>query len=126
MTAAECLFQTELAINTHTVISDVRQDVANTRAVVTDVRNDVKATHDIVSNATTTSKTHTPQYLPLTPSFEHSSGVSDTHTIVSIFSKRCKHPVYCHRHPSQPCEEAGRGADGKNQPVSVRVLVCTE
>jgi hypothetical protein len=56
--------QTELAINTHvavvdirhdvattqTIVSDVHRDVVNTHATVSDVQRDVVATHTVVSN----------------------------------------------------------------------------
>ena len=41
--------QTELAINTHVIVSDIRHDVTNTQAVVSAVRHDVSNTHTIVS-----------------------------------------------------------------------------
>ena len=57
-------FQTELAmnthivvsgihhnvVNTHTIISDVHHDVVNTHAIVSELRYDVKDTHTMVSN----------------------------------------------------------------------------
>ncbi|KAF9642984.1 hypothetical protein BDM02DRAFT_3132728 [Thelephora ganbajun] len=57
------VFNTELAINTHVIVSDVHQDVTNTRAVISDVHQGVVNTHAIVSE------------------LQHS--VTNTHTIVS-------------------------------------------
>jgi methyl-accepting chemotaxis protein len=42
-------FQTELAINTHVAVADVRHDVANTHNMVSDVHHSVASTHDTVS-----------------------------------------------------------------------------
>jgi hypothetical protein len=42
-------FQTELAINTHAAVSDVRQDVSNTHNIASDVLVGVANTHAIVS-----------------------------------------------------------------------------
>ena len=43
-------FQTELAINTHVTVSDIRHDVANTHNIVSDVHQNVASTHNIVSD----------------------------------------------------------------------------
>ena len=56
-------FQTELAINTNVVVSDIYHDVVNTQTVVSDVRQGIVNTHVIVSE------------------LQHS--VTSTHTIVS-------------------------------------------
>lgn len=56
-------FQTELSMNTHTVVSDIRRDVAVTRATTTDAHATITDTH------TTVTGTH--------------ATVMDTHTIVS-------------------------------------------
>jgi hypothetical protein len=42
--------QTELAINTHVVVLDVRHDVATTQTIVSDVHRDVVSTHATVSD----------------------------------------------------------------------------
>lgn len=42
--------QTELAINTHVTVSDIRHNVVNTHTIVSDIRNDVVNTHTIVSD----------------------------------------------------------------------------
>jgi hypothetical protein len=42
-------FQTEIAINTHAAVSDVRQDISNTRNIASDVLVGVANTHAIVS-----------------------------------------------------------------------------
>jgi len=43
-------FQTELAINTNVVVSDVHHDVLTTQTIVSDVRHDITTTHTVVSN----------------------------------------------------------------------------
>ena len=47
--SAERRFQTELAITTHVVTSDIHHEVVNTQTIVSDVRQDVTNTHVIVS-----------------------------------------------------------------------------
>ena len=62
--------QTELLMNTHVIVSDIRQDVVSTHAIVSNVHQGVVNTHSVVSelrrDVATTSTT-----------------VTDTHTIVS-------------------------------------------
>ena len=55
--------QTELSINTHVIVSDIRRDVVNTHTLVSDVRQGVADTRSVVS--------------------ELHHNVTDTHTIVS-------------------------------------------
>src|SRR5882757_5929665 len=43
-------FQTELAINTNLVVTNVHKDVVDIHTAVTDVRHDVRDTHAVVSN----------------------------------------------------------------------------
>ena len=43
-------FQTELAINTHVAVSEVRQEVTDTHNIVSDVQQNVTGTHNIVSD----------------------------------------------------------------------------
>jgi len=109
-------FQTELAINTHVVVSDIRRDFANTHTVVSDihrgvlnvqtiasdVRHGVTNTHavvsnignDVVSTRTIVSEVH--------------QGVVNTHTIVSDIHRTIV--------------EGQEGIDGKNRLVGV---TCT-
>jgi hypothetical protein len=42
--------QTELAINTHVTVSDIRHDVAATHTIVSGVQHEVGTTHSIISN----------------------------------------------------------------------------
>ena len=42
--------QTELAINTHVTVSDIRHDVATTHTIVSNVQNGVTSTHTMVSD----------------------------------------------------------------------------
>jgi len=99
-------FQTELAINTHVVVTDIRQDVASTRTVVTDVRKDVVDTRTIVTDVRHDVKdTH-----DIVSSVHHDvkdtrDVVSTTHTIVTDI----------HRNLLKSQEEGG----GKDQSVSV-------
>ena len=69
--------QTELSVNTHVVVSDIRQDVVNTQAIVSNVQDGVVNTHSLVSelhhNVATTHATVTGTH----------TTVTDTHTIVS-------------------------------------------
>ena len=55
--------QTELSMNTHVVVSDIRRDVVTTHTMVSNVHQDVTNTHSVVS--------------------ELCHNVADTHTIVS-------------------------------------------
>jgi methyl-accepting chemotaxis protein len=77
-------FQTELAINTHIVVADVRRDVANTHNIVSDVQHNVANTHDTVSvTHNIVSGTHnivsgTHNIVSGTHSI-----ISDTHSVVS-------------------------------------------
>ena len=95
-------FQTELAINTNMVVSDVRHDVLTTRTVVSDVHHDITNIHTVVSDAQTivadvrhdVANTHTV--------------VSDTHVIVS--------DIY------RTIVENQEGTGDKNQSVSVTLF----
>ncbi|KAF9641915.1 hypothetical protein BDM02DRAFT_3194271 [Thelephora ganbajun] len=44
------VFNTELAINTHVIVSDIQHDVLNARTVVSDVHQGIVSTHAIVSD----------------------------------------------------------------------------
>ena len=43
-------FQTELAVNTNVIISDVRRDVQNTHAAISELQRDVTSTLTVISN----------------------------------------------------------------------------
>ena len=77
-------FQTELSINTHVVVSDIRQDVANTRAIVSNVHQGVVNTHTIISelhhDVETTCAAITNTHTTVTDTY---TTVSDTRTMVS-------------------------------------------
>jgi methyl-accepting chemotaxis protein len=84
-------FQTELAINTHVAVADVRHDVANTHIIVSDVQHNVASTHDTVSAThEIVSGTHdivsgTRDIVSGTHSIVSSTHntISDTHNVVS-------------------------------------------
>ena len=84
-------FQTELAINTNVVVSDVHRGVMNTHTIVSDVRQSVINTQTLVSDVHQGVS-------------ELQRGVADAHTIVSDI----------HRTIVQSQERA----DGKNRLVS--------
>ena len=42
MAIANCLLQTELAINTHMIVSDVHHDVVNTHTMVSDIHRNMR------------------------------------------------------------------------------------
>jgi hypothetical protein len=69
--------QTELAINTHVTVSDIRHNVVNTHTIVSDVHHDVMDTHALVSNVRSdVLNTHT-----IVSDVQHD--VANTHSIVS-------------------------------------------
>ena len=95
-------FQTELAVNTNVVVSDIRHDVTNTHTVVSRIRRDVVNTQTIVSNV------HQGVVNTHTVVSELQNSVANTHTIVSDIHRTIV---------------GGReGTDGENQSVSV---TCT-
>jgi hypothetical protein len=77
-------FQTELAINTHVAVADVRHDVASTHSIVSDVQHTVASTHDTVS-ATHEIVSGTRDIISGTHSIVSSTHntISDTHSVVS-------------------------------------------
>ena len=59
MTPLTGRFQTELAINTNVVISDVRRDIANARTIVSDVHQGVsELQHNVINTYTIVSDIH--------------------------------------------------------------------
>ncbi|KAF9650091.1 hypothetical protein BDM02DRAFT_3112699 [Thelephora ganbajun] len=85
------VFNTELAISTHVVVSDIRHDTANTRTIVSGVQRDVVNAHTIVSDVhhgvtntqTVVSDVHqgVVNTHAIVSELQHS--VTNTHTIVS-------------------------------------------
>ena len=69
--------QTELAINTHVVVSDIHCDVVDTQAVVSDIRRDVMSTQAVVSDV------HQGVETTQVIISELQESVTKTHTIVS-------------------------------------------
>ena len=105
-------FQTELIMNTHVVVSDVRRNVADTHIVVSDVRQNVVDTHTAVFNIhTDVVNTHA------TVSNVH-RGVANTHTIVSELQRDVTDTRAIVSDIHRTVVESQEGADGKNRLVS--------
>ena len=104
--------QTELSMNTHVVVSDIRQDVVNTHTIVSNVHQDVMDTHTIVSNVHQgVVNTHS-----VVSELHHDvattrTTVTDTHTIVSDI------------HRAMVVNQGG--TDSRTLPVSVDCILPT-
>jgi hypothetical protein len=83
--------QTELAINTHVAVVDIRHDVATTQTIVSDVHRDVVNTHatvsdvqrDVVATHTVVSNIHNDVASTHAVVSDVRSDVTSTHTMVS-------------------------------------------
>jgi hypothetical protein len=113
-------FQTELAINTHITVSDIRHNVVNTHTLVSDVHRDVLNTHAVVSNIQhEVTNTHS-----VVSDLHH--GAVNTHAIISELHHNVAntHAIVSDIH--RTVAKIQEGTDGQSPSVSVAPTFITE